>query len=61
VTIPTELSSQILQSLDSPIVGLHPTVDYFCGADHQPVVQYEQLAPGSHHTTNMMCDYYPMG
>jgi hypothetical protein len=36
-------------------------VDYFCGADHQPVVQYEQLAPGSHHTTNMMCDYYPMG
>jgi hypothetical protein len=61
-TIPTELNFQILQSLDTPIVGAQPTVDYFFGsADHQPAVQYEQLAPGNHHTTNMLGDYYPMG
>jgi hypothetical protein len=40
-TIPMEFSSEMLQSLDAPIVGPQPTVDYFGGADHQPIVQYE--------------------
>jgi hypothetical protein len=56
-TISTELNFQILHSLDAPIVRPQPTVDYFSGADHQPVVQYEQLAPSNHHTTNMLRDY----
>jgi hypothetical protein len=55
-TISTELNFQILQSL-APIIRPQPTVDYFSGVDHQSVVQYEQLAHGNHHTTNMLRDY----
>ncbi|KAK3164174.1 hypothetical protein QOZ80_1AG0013740 [Eleusine coracana subsp. coracana] len=61
-TIPTELSFQLLHSLDAAAAAQHPTVDYFFGggADHQSAVQYEQLvAPGgnSHHTMTMLRDY----
>ncbi|KAL6626321.1 hypothetical protein ACP70R_030047 [Stipagrostis hirtigluma subsp. patula] len=61
-TIPAELSFQLLHSLDAAAavstVTPHPTVDYFFGgADHQPAVQFEQLAPGHHHTMNMLRDY----
>ncbi|TVU21320.1 hypothetical protein EJB05_30948 [Eragrostis curvula] len=75
-TMPTELSFQLLHSLDAAAavsaVTPQPTVDYFFGGgDHHhhqsggAAVQYEQLAPGHHHTMNMLRDYcnghYPSG
>ncbi|XP_062208398.1 transcription factor TIP2-like isoform X2 [Phragmites australis] len=62
--IPAELSFQLLHTLDAAAamstVTPQPTVDYFFGgADHQPAVQFEQLAPAGHHhhTMNMLRDY----